>query len=167
MNGGDRLHRRRLCRLWRCADARAQSIRQHKVAPGVIKVMTAWSAAATRRAPLAGRSTLDRALAENIAQPQRRLCQGGRVHRSCRACERASTGDIDPSEFALAALRSRPRPVAEAARLFAEVVDPDERPDALLRLRRGTPGDRCAQPARLCARRRNPAGVQVRGLRRS
>lgn len=120
-----------------------QSIRRHKVAPGVIKVATTSVGGGDEgfARTLAGTIDLDRALAEGY----RRNHSGDYAEAaeffealSRRTANDASTGDIDPSEFTLnrALQKSNLGEFAEAARLFAE-VDAIPTSDAVqLRLRR-------------------------------
>ncbi|KAB2850195.1 MAG: CHAT domain-containing protein, partial [Sphingopyxis terrae] len=120
-----------------------QSIRRHKVAPGVIKVATTSVGGGDEgfARTLAGTIDLDRALAEGY----RRNHSGDYAEAaeffealSRRTANDASTGDIDPSEFTLnrALQKSNLGEFAEAARLFAEVDAIPTSDPVQLRLRR-------------------------------
>jgi CHAT domain-containing protein/tetratricopeptide (TPR) repeat protein len=120
-----------------------QSIRQHKVAPGVIKVATTSVGGDDEgfARTLAGTIDLDRALAEGY----RRNHSGDYAEAaeffealSRRTANDASTGDIDPSEFTLnrALQKSNLGEFAEAGRLFAEVDAIPTSDPVQLRLRR-------------------------------
>ncbi len=118
------------------------SVRQHKVAPGVIKVATTSVGGNDGFArTLAGTIDLDKALAEGY----RRNHSGDYAEAaeffealSRRALDEQAAADIDPTEFTLnrALQRSNLGEFAEAERLFAEVEAIPTRDPVQLRLRR-------------------------------
>lgn len=119
-----------------------ESVRQHRVVPGVIKVATTSVGGNDGFArTLAGTIDLDKALAEGY----RRNHSGDYAEAaeffealSRRALDEQAAADIDPTEFTLnrALQRSNLGEFAEAARLFAEVDATPTRDPVQLRLRR-------------------------------
>ncbi len=119
-----------------------ESVRQHKVVPGVIKVATTSVGGNDGFArTLAGTIDVDKALAEGY----RRNHSGDYAEAaeffealSRRALEEQAAADIDPTEFTLnrALQRSNLGEFAEAERLFAEVEAIPTSDPVQLRLRR-------------------------------
>jgi len=119
-----------------------ESVRQHRVVPGVIRVATTSVGGNDGFArTLAGTIDVDKALAEGY----RRNHSGDYAEAaeffealSRRALDEQSAGDIDPTEFTLnrALQRSNLGEFAEAERLFAEVEAIPTSDPVQLRLRR-------------------------------